>query len=57
MRFVRQLLQSGMATSGVAARVGYSMVSNFSRAFSRFHGIGPREFQQLEGPDEVLRVG
>lgn len=57
MRVARQLLQSGVASSSVAARVGYSLVSNFSRAFSRFHGVGPREFQQLEGPDDVLAVG
>ena len=57
MRVARQLLQSGVASSSVAARVGYSLVSNFSRAFSRFHGVGPREFQQLEGPDEALAAG
>lgn len=51
MRVARQLLQSGTASSAVAARVGYSMVSNFSRAFSRFHGVGPREFQAVEGAD------
>lgn len=57
MRLARHLLQSGRPSGVVAARVGYSMVSNFSRAFSRFHGVGPREFQQLEGPDEIPAAG
>lgn len=57
MRAARRLLQSGHPSTVVGTRVGYTMVSNFSRAFSRFHGLGPREFQQLEGPDEVLAAG
>lgn len=57
MRVARTLLQDGVPASGVATRVGYTMLSNFSRAFSRFHGIGPREFQSLEGPVDDLLVG
>lgn len=57
MRLARHLLQNGVASSGVAARVGYSMVSNFSRAFSRFHGVGPREFQAWEHPDADWLAG
>ncbi|MGO2750458.1 MAG: helix-turn-helix transcriptional regulator [Pseudoclavibacter sp.] len=51
MRIARKLLQEGVPASSVSSRVGYTMLSNFSRAFSRFHDIGPREFQALEGPD------
>jgi len=57
MRVARRLLQDGLPASSVATRVGYTMLSNFSRAFSRFHGIGPREFQHLEGPVDDLLVG
>ncbi|MFT4217491.1 MAG: AraC family transcriptional regulator [Micropruina sp.] len=57
MRIARGLLQDGHPSGGVARRVGYTRSSNFSRAFSRFHGIGPREFQLLEGPEDHLLVG
>lgn len=57
MRVARRLLQDGVPASNVATRVGYTMLSNFSRAFSRFHGISPRQFQALEGPDDHLLVG
>ncbi|MFT4299617.1 MAG: AraC family transcriptional regulator [Aeromicrobium sp.] len=52
MRVARTLLQDGVPSGSVAPRVGYTMVSNFSRAFTRFHGIGPREFQLFEGPED-----
>lgn len=54
MRLARHLLLNGTPSSRVANRVGYSLGSNFSRAFSRFHGVGPREFQALEAPDELF---
>lgn len=54
MRIARKLLQKGTPPSTVSSRVGYTMLSNFSRAFSRFHGIGPREFQALECADDRL---
>lgn len=57
MRTARQMLQAGTASSNVATRVGYSLLSNFSRAFTRFHGIGPREFQALEGTDDHMLAG
>ncbi len=56
MRAARTLLQDGIPAGGVATRAGYTMLSNFSRAFTRFHGIGPREFQSLEGPEDDLVV-
>ena len=54
MRIARKLLHEGASASSVSSRVGYTMLSNFSRAFSRFHGIGPREFQALECADDRL---
>jgi AraC-like DNA-binding protein len=34
--------------SAVSRRVGYAHLSNFSAAFSRFHGLSPREYQERE---------
>lgn len=48
MRIARDLLVNDTQPSAVAGRVGYSQVSNFSRAFMRFHGISPREYQERE---------
>ncbi|MFT4189368.1 MAG: helix-turn-helix domain-containing protein [Aeromicrobium sp.] len=57
MRAARKLLHDGVPSGSVAPRVGYTMTSNFSRAFTRFHGVGPREFQHLEGPEDHLLLG
>lgn len=48
MRIARDLLARGAKPSIVAGRVGYSQVSNFSRAFSQFHGVSPREHRERE---------
>lgn len=48
MRIARDLLAAGAKPGVVARRVGYTQVSNFSRAFSRFHGMSPREHQGRE---------
>lgn len=48
MRVARDLLRNGAKPTSVARRVGYTQVSNFSRAFSRFHGMPPREYQSRE---------
>lgn len=48
MRIARGLLAEGTKASVVASRIGYTQVSNFSRAFTIFHGASPREFLELE---------
>jgi AraC-like DNA-binding protein len=48
MRIARDLLAGGAKSSAVARRVGYRHLSTFSAAFSRFHGISPREYQERE---------
>jgi AraC-like DNA-binding protein len=48
MKIARELLTEGSKVSSVACRVGYSQLSNFSRTFSEFHGISPREYQEIE---------
>jgi hypothetical protein len=48
MKIARELLTEGSKVSSVASRVGYSQLSNFSRTFSAFHGISPREYQEIE---------
>lgn len=48
MRVARDLLARRVKPSAVASRVGYSQVSNFSRAFTRFHGVSPRVYQEWE---------
>lgn len=48
MRIARDLLASGAKPSAVARRVGYGYLPNFSAAFSRFHGLSPREYQDRE---------
>ncbi|MEQ3552132.1 helix-turn-helix domain-containing protein [Pseudonocardia nematodicida] len=44
MRTARELLTAGTTPSSVARQVGYTQVSNFSRAFSRFHGESARDY-------------
>lgn len=48
MRIARDLLAGGAKSSAVARRVGYRHLPTFSAAFSRFHGISPREYQERE---------
>ncbi len=46
MRIARDLLAGGAKPRTVARRVGYAHLPTFSTAFSRFHGLSPREYQE-----------
>lgn len=48
MRIARDLLAGGAKPSAVARRVGYAHLPSFSTAFTRLHGLSPREFQERE---------
>ncbi|MFB8385224.1 helix-turn-helix domain-containing protein [Streptomyces rubiginosohelvolus] len=48
MRIARDLLTGGAPPSAVARRIGYAHLPTFSAAFSRFHGLSPREYQERE---------
>jgi AraC-like DNA-binding protein len=48
MRIARDLLVGGAKSSAVARRVGYAHLPTFSAAFTRFHGLSPREYQERE---------
>ncbi|MEU9731872.1 AraC family transcriptional regulator [Streptomyces sp. NPDC048002] len=48
MRIARDLLAGGAPPSSVARRTGYAHLPTFSAAFSRFHGLSPRDYQQRE---------
>jgi AraC-like DNA-binding protein/mannose-6-phosphate isomerase-like protein (cupin superfamily) len=48
MRIARDLLVGGAKPSAAARRVGYTHLSAFSAAFTRFHGISAREYQERE---------
>ncbi|WP_210408233.1 AraC family transcriptional regulator [Allokutzneria sp. NRRL B-24872] len=48
MRIARDLLASNAKPSTVARRVGYAHLPAFSTAFTRLHGLSPREFQERE---------
>lgn len=48
MRIARDLLAGGAPPSAVARRIGYAHLPTFSAAFSRFHGLSPREYQERE---------
>jgi AraC-like DNA-binding protein len=48
MRVARDLLLGGAKPRAVARRVGYAHLPTFSAAFSRFHGLSPREYQERE---------
>ncbi|MEV0222108.1 AraC family transcriptional regulator [Streptomyces sp. NPDC050704] len=48
MRIARDLLAGGAPPSAVARRIGYAHLPTFSAAFSRFHGLSPRDYQQRE---------
>ncbi|MFI6907261.1 helix-turn-helix domain-containing protein [Nonomuraea sp. NPDC050394] len=45
MRIARDLLAGGAPPSTVARRTGYAHLPTFSAAFSRFHGLSPRDYQ------------
>ncbi|MGO1183942.1 MAG: helix-turn-helix domain-containing protein [Micrococcaceae bacterium] len=48
MRIARDLLAGSAKPSAVARRVGYAHLPTFSAAFTRFHGLSPREYQERE---------
>jgi AraC-like DNA-binding protein len=48
MRIARDLLVGGAKPGVVARRVGYTHLSTFSAAFTRFHGLSAREYQERE---------
>ncbi|NEA99377.1 AraC family transcriptional regulator [Streptomyces sp. SID13726] len=48
MRIARDLLAGGAPPSAVARRIGYAHLPTFSAAFSRFHGLSPRAYQERE---------
>lgn len=48
MRIARDLLLGGARPSAVSRRVGYAHLPTFSTAFTRFHGLSPREYQERE---------
>ncbi|HEX7096847.1 MAG TPA: helix-turn-helix domain-containing protein [Acidimicrobiales bacterium] len=56
MRIARDLLAGGAKVTAVARRVGYRHVSTFSAAFSRFHGVSPREHQERETERDRRRL-
>ncbi|MGW4052669.1 helix-turn-helix domain-containing protein [Streptomyces sp. NPDC004779] len=51
MRVARDLLAGGAPPSTVARRTGYAHLPTFSAAFSRFHGLSPREYQEREAAE------
>lgn len=52
MSVARELLAGGASPKAVANRVGYTHVSNFSRAFAKFHNLSPRAYvDKLTTPD------
>ncbi len=53
MRIARDLLAGGAPPSTVARRIGYAHLPTFSAAFSRFHGLSPREYQEREVADSL----
>jgi AraC-like DNA-binding protein len=46
MRIAADLLAHGATVTEAAHRVGYTQPANFSRAFTRFHGVPPRTYRQ-----------
>lgn len=48
MRIARDLLIGGAKPSAVARRLGYAHLPTFSTAFTRFHGVSAREYQERE---------
>ncbi|MBO3738772.1 AraC family transcriptional regulator [Actinoplanes flavus] len=49
MRIARDLLGGGAKPSAVARRVGYAHLPTFSSAFTRFHGLSPRDYAARRG--------
>lgn len=47
-----QLANSTIQIQLIADRTGYRNASDFSRAFRRRYGLGPREYRQASTPDE-----
>ena len=50
MRLAEQLLQAGKSVKEVAYSIGYTDVSVFHRAFKKWRGETPSEFQKQHGP-------
>ncbi|MBT0770014.1 helix-turn-helix domain-containing protein [Kineosporia sp. J2-2] len=48
MRSARDMLAGGAKPSSVSRRVGYAHLPTFSAAFTRFHGLSPRDYQERE---------
>ncbi|BCB88823.1 helix-turn-helix domain-containing protein [Phytohabitans suffuscus] len=48
MRIARDMLTGGAKPSAVSRRVGYAHLPTFSAAFTRFHGLSPRDYQERE---------
>lgn len=48
MRIARDMLAGAAKPSTVARRLGYAHLPTFSSAFTRFHGLSPREYQERE---------
>ncbi|MFG1923190.1 helix-turn-helix domain-containing protein [Cryptosporangium sp. NPDC048952] len=48
MRIARGMLAGGAKPSAVFRRVGYAHLPTFSAAFTRFHGMSPRDYQERE---------
>lgn len=48
MRIARDLIAGGAKPSAVTRRVGYAHLPTFSAAFTRFHGLSPREHQERQ---------
>jgi AraC-like DNA-binding protein len=48
MRIARDMLACGAKPSAVSRRVGYAHLPTFSAAFTRFHGLSPRDYQAHE---------
>ncbi|GAA4722763.1 helix-turn-helix domain-containing protein [Phytohabitans rumicis] len=48
MRIARDMLAGGAKPSAVSRRVGYAHLPTFSAAFTRFHGLSPRDYQAHE---------
>lgn len=48
MRIARDMLAGVARPSAVARRLGYAHLPTFSSAFTRFHGLSPRDYQERE---------
>ncbi|MCY1143607.1 AraC family transcriptional regulator [Actinoplanes sp. Pm04-4] len=50
MRVARDMLAGGAKPTAVSRRVGYAHLPTFSAAFTRFHGLSPRDYQDRAAP-------